>query len=247
MCYLLYFQGQSPCLIPGKDGLQRNWVRNIRWSWMKPNIAFLEVISWSSLAWGNMKWKVRNAWISKGTQSAQVLMELAGVSNLESWSFGTWFRLTACGYSCDWRIGPLVRGKGCECLEFCSLTKPGCFEYTECHGRGYTSVLGSMMISKKHSLESWTKWVKTQYRHYHRDWGPAPGITNVTEGLTWPPFILRDLIQWESLQNVLCLPKSPEIMAYIKASPFAVVITCFPVEEIIVSILEVSPTNSIQQ
>jgi len=86
-----------------------------------------EVLSWSSLAWGYLKWKVRNTWLFKGTQNAQVLMELAGVPNLESWSFGTWFRLTACGYSCYWRIGPLVRGKGCECLEFCSLTKPDLF------------------------------------------------------------------------------------------------------------------------
>lgn len=133
----------------GQEWLQRNWVQNIRWSWMNPNIACPEVISWSSLAWGNMKWKVRNTWISKGTQNSQVLMELAGVANLESWSFGTWFRLTACGYSWDWRKGPLVRGKGCECLEFHLLPNLIYFEYTNCNGRGYTSVLGSMMISNK--------------------------------------------------------------------------------------------------
>lgn len=182
MCYLLYFQGQSPCLIPDKHGLERNWVWNIRWSWKKPNIACPDVISWSSLAWGYLKWKVRNTWLSKGTQSTQVLMELAGVPNLESWSFGTWFRLTACGYSCDWRIGPLVRGKECEWLN--SVCSPNLiyFEYTKCHGRGYTSVLGSMMISNKtflgklnkmseNSIPPLSSWLRSSTWDHKCHWG----------------------------------------------------------------------------
>lgn len=80
----------------------------------EPNLSSLEVIGWSSRAWGSMKFKVRTTWMSTGIQSAQVLLEHGGVAKLESGSFGTWCRLMSCGFSYEWSIFPLVCGKGWE-------------------------------------------------------------------------------------------------------------------------------------
>lgn len=177
-------------------------------------LASLEVIGWSSGAGGSMKSKVRTTWISTGTQSAQVLMEHGGVANLESGSFGTWCGLMSSGVSYEWSIFPFLCGKGWGMSSIPCASQAWSFLRTLILMAEVTPVcLDRWWIPKNHSLESWTKWVKTQYRQSHRVWGPAPGDPTVLWETHSSSLVLAcPWIHWYRFLKVLCLPTYADSM-----------------------------------